>query len=53
MIRLSLVGIAFACVPDADERMRNLLETLILEFEAAQTAPVEAPVLPETQFVRA
>jgi hypothetical protein len=56
MIRLSLVGIAFACVPDADERMYNLLERLIVEFEAVEEQPVEPvePVtVPAAEFARA
>lgn len=41
MIRLSLLGIAFACVPDADDRLYILLERLIEDFELAQAVPVE------------
>lgn len=42
MIRLSVLGIAFACVPDSDNRLYDLLERLVLDFESATLAPVEA-----------
>lgn len=49
MVRLAVLGIAFACIPDADERLYALLERLIEDFETAQTAPVE-PVPAAREF---
>ncbi|MEP6478612.1 MAG: hypothetical protein ABJB03_04425 [Rhodoglobus sp.] len=43
IMRLAIVGLAFACVPDSDERLRSVLEFSIAEFEAMHTAAA-APV---------
>lgn len=42
MTRVSVIGIALACVPDADERLYALLERVITECEDAQKAPIES-----------
>lgn len=44
MVHTAAVGIALACVADADERLRTLLEAAIADVEALSPAPAVAPM---------
>lgn len=51
IVHTSAVGIALACVPDADERLRDLLERVIEDAEGARIEPVEFSAAPEQELM--
>ena len=46
IVHTSVVGIALACVPDADDRLRHLLEDAIQDAEALVDRPADAALAP-------